>query len=163
MFIHKRTIFEMNLLPWVTFPRSRASNGGPWAWDLSGAAHRRNLQENEKNRTVKKARCNLRSSLSFLLAILWNSAFKWVCPSFSPLPLAFFLSQLFVRPPQTTILPFCISFSWGWSWSLSPKQCHEPLSIILEALCLSDLIPWIYFSLPLYNCKGFDLDYTWLV
>ena len=23
--------------------------------------------------------------------------------------------QLFVRPPQTTILPFCISFPWGWS------------------------------------------------
>ena len=27
-----------------------------------------------------------------------------------------FFSQLFVRPPQTTILPFWISFSWGWSW-----------------------------------------------
>ena len=27
-----------------------------------------------------------------------------------------FFSQLFVRPPQTTILCFCISFSWGWSW-----------------------------------------------
>ena len=26
-----------------------------------------------------------------------------------------FSSQLFVRPPQTTILPFCISFSGGWS------------------------------------------------
>ena len=26
-----------------------------------------------------------------------------------------FISQLFVRPPQTTILPFCISFPWGWS------------------------------------------------
>ena len=27
----------------------------------------------------------------------------------------FLLSQLFVRPPQTTMLPFCISVSWGWS------------------------------------------------
>ena len=44
-------------------------------------------------------------------------------------------SQLFVRPPQTTILPFYISFSWGWSWSLPPEQCHEPLSIVLQALC----------------------------
>ena len=34
---------------------------------------------------------------------------------FSPL----FFSQLFVRPPQTAILLFCISFPWGWSWSLS--------------------------------------------
>ena len=50
-------------------------------------------------------------------------------------------SQLFVRPPQTTILPFCISFSWGWSWSLPPVQCHELPSIILQALCLSDLTP----------------------
>ena len=30
--------------------------------------------------------------------------------------------QLFVRPPQTAILLFCISFSWGWSWFLSPVQ-----------------------------------------
>ena len=51
-----------------------------------------------------------------------------------------FFSQIFVRLPQTTILPFCISFPWGWSWSLSPVGCHEPLSIVHQALCLSDLI-----------------------
>ena len=28
--------------------------------------------------------------------------------------LLLFFSQLFVRPPQIIILPFCISFSWGW-------------------------------------------------
>ena len=55
-----------------------------------------------------------------------------------------FFSQLFGRPPQTTILPFRISFSWGWSWSLPPVQCHLSLSIVLQALCLSDIIPWIY-------------------
>ena len=32
-----------------------------------------------------------------------------------------------VRPPQTAILLFCISFSWGWSCSLSPVQCHKLL------------------------------------
>ena len=48
-----------------------------------------------------------------------------------------FISQLFVRSPQTTILPFCISFPWGWPWSLSPVQCHEPPSIVHQALCLS--------------------------
>ena len=46
----------------------------------------------------------------------------------------YFFSQLFVRPPQTAILPFCVSFSWGWSWSLPPIQCHEPLSIVVKAL-----------------------------
>ena len=34
-----------------------------------------------------------------------------------------FYSQLFVRPPQTAILPFCSSFHWGWSCSLPPIQC----------------------------------------
>ena len=39
-----------------------------------------------------------------LVAILWNSAFRWVCLSFA-------FSQLFERSPQATIFPFCISFS----------------------------------------------------
>ena len=45
-----------------------------------------------------------------------------------------FFSQLFVRPPQIAILLFCISFPWGWSLSLSPVQCHEPQSIVHQAL-----------------------------
>jgi len=77
--------------------------------------------------------------------------------------LLLFFSQLFVRPPQTTIVPFSTSFSWGWSWPLPPVQCHEPTSIVLQALYLSDLIPWIYLSLPLYNHKGFDLGHIWMV
>ena len=95
---------------------------------------------------------SLRKAFLSLFVILCNSAFKWVYLSSSPL--FFFFSQLFVRPPQSTILPFCISFSWGWSWSLPPVQCHKPPSIVLQTLCLSDLIPWIYFLLPLYNHKG---------
>ena len=55
--------------------------------------------------------------------------------------LLLFFTQPFVRPPQTAILPFCISFPWGWSWSLSPVQCHEPHSIVHQALYLSDLGP----------------------
>ena len=34
-------------------------------------------------------------------------------------------SQVLVRPPQATILPFYISFSWGWSWSLSPDNVRN--------------------------------------
>ena len=45
-----------------------------------------------------------------LLAILWNSAFRYLCLSFSPLLFTSLLSQLFLRPPQTAILLFCISF-----------------------------------------------------
>ena len=92
----------------------------------------------------------------------WNSSFRCVYLSFSPLSFACLFSQLFVRPPQITILPICISFSWRWFWSLPPVQCHEPLSIVLEAQCLSDLISWIYLSLPLYNHNAFDLGHTWM-
>ena len=45
-----------------------------------------------------------------------------------------FFSQIFVRPLQTTILPFCISLFRGWSWSLSPVQCQEPLSIVHQTV-----------------------------
>ena len=75
--------------------------------------------------------------------------------------LCLLFSQLFVKSPQATILPFCISSSWRWFRSLPPIQCNKPLSIT-QALCLSDVIPWICFSLPLYNCKGFDLGHTWM-
>ena len=102
---------------------------------------------------------SLRKAFYSLLAHLWNSTFRWIYLSFSPLPLASLLFTAFVRPPQTAILLFCISFSWGWSWSLPPVQCHKLPSIALQA----HLILWIYLSLPLYNCKGFDLGHTWMV
>ena len=83
---------------------------------------------------------SLRKAFLSLLAILWNTAFKWVYLFLSPLPSPLFFSQLFVRPPQTIILRFCICFPWGWSWFLSPVQCHEPPSIVDQTLCLSDLV-----------------------
>ena len=48
--------------------------------------------------------------------------------------LLLFFPQLFVKHPQTTTLPSCISFSLGWFWSLPPAQCYEPPSIVLQAL-----------------------------
>ena len=42
-------------------------------------------------------------------------------------------------------------------WSLVPLPfLNQSLTIVLQALWLSDLIPWIYLSLPLYNRKGFE-------
>jgi len=57
---------------------------------------------------------SLRKAFLSLLAILWNSAFNEYIFPFLLCLLFLFFSQLFIRPPQTTILPFCISFSWGW-------------------------------------------------
>ena len=44
-------------------------------------------------------------------------------------------------------------------WLLPPVQCYQPPSIVLQALCLPDLIPWIYLSLPLYNHKRFGFGH----
>ena len=74
---------------------------------------------------------------------------------------SFFLSYL-LRPPQTTTLPSCISFSLGWFWSLPPGQCYKLLSIVIQALCLPDLIPWNYLSPLLYDLNRFDLGHTWM-
>ena len=105
----------------------------------------------------------LKKAFLFLLAIIWNCAFPWVYLSFSPLPFSSLLFSAICKAPQTTILPFCISFSWALFWSLSHVQCHKPLSKVLQALCLSDVTPWIYLSRPLYIHKGFDLGHTWIV
>ena len=67
--------------------------------------------------------------------------------SFSPWPLSSFSSGIC---KASTDNHFAFSFPWGCSSSLSPVQCLKPPSIVLPVQCLSDLIPWIYLSLPLY-------------
>ena len=79
-------------------------------------------------------RWSLRKVFFSLLAILWNSAFRCLYLSLSPLLFTSLLFTVFVRPSQTAILLFCISFPWGWSWFLSPVPCHEPPSIVHQAL-----------------------------
>jgi len=69
---------------------------------------------------------------SISLHCSFKKAFSiWVYLSPSLLPSASFLSSAIVKPPQTTSLPSCISFSLGWFWSLPPVQCYEPPSIVL--------------------------------
>ena len=99
---------------------------------------------------------SLRKALFSLLDIIQNSAFKEVYLSFSPLPFTARFYSTISKASSDKCLPFCISISWAWSWSLPPIQCHESLSLVLQALCLSDLIPWICLPLPLYNRKEFD-------
>ena len=54
-----------------------------------------------------------------LFAVLWNSAFRGINLSFSP----FLLSQLFIRPPQTTILPFCHLHFFSLGMVLTTASC----------------------------------------
>ena len=57
---------------------------------------------------------------------LWNSAFKWVCLSLSPLPLVSLFSAICKALSDNH---FAISFSWVWSWSLPLEQCQEGTSV----------------------------------
>ena len=83
---------------------------------------------------------SLRKAFLSLLAILWNSAFKWEYLSFSPLLFASLFFTAICKASSGSHFAFLHFFPpLGWSWSLSPVQCHEPPSIIHQALCLSDL------------------------
>ena len=63
-----------------------------------------------------------------------------------------FLSYL--RIAQSTILPFCISFSWGWFWSVPVVQCYESPSIVLQDMIIT-LIYWC-------GWKWKSLSHVWL-
>ena len=97
-----------------------------------------------------------------LFAIFWNSAFKWEYLSFSPLP---FLSLHFTaicKASSDKHFAFLHFFLLGMvlitaSCTMSQTYIHN------SSGTLSDLIPWIYLSLPLYKCKGFDLGHIWIV
>jgi len=94
-------------------------------------------------------------SLLFSRTLHWNGyTFPLLC-----LELLFF-SQLFVRRPQTTILPFCISFSWAMV--LITASCAMlQTSVHSSSGTLSDLISRICLLLPVVNHMGFDLSHTW--
>ena len=85
--------------------------------------------------------CSLRKAFLSFLVILWNSAFRWVYLSFSPL---FFTSLLFTaiwKASSESHFAFLHCFFLGMVLILSLVQCQEPLSIILQGLCLSTLVP----------------------
>ena len=91
--------------------------------------------------------CSLK--MAFLISPCYSLEFCIQLGKSFPFSFAFlliFFPQLFVKHPQTTTLPSCISFSLGWFWSLPPVQCYEPLSIVFQVLCLPDQILWIYLS-----------------
>ena len=96
------------------------------------------------------------------LSLLFSGTLHSLGWSFPFLPCfsLLFFPQLFVKSPQKTTLPSCISFSLGWFCSLPPIQCYELSPIVLQALCLSDLIPWICHFHCIINHKGFDLGHT---
>ena len=104
----------------------------------------------------------LRKAFLFLLAILWNSVFKWVYLSFSPLPFTSLFFSPVCKASSDNHFPFLHFFFF--EMVLITASCIILwTSVHSSSGTLSDLIPWIYLSLPLYNHKGFDFSHTWIV
>ena len=101
---------------------------------------------------------SLKEPSSSLLVILENSAFRWICLSFSPLPFPFLLFSAVLRPSQTIILPlghfFFLGIDFGQPLLYNITSVHSSPGI------LSGLITHIYLSPLPYNHKGFDLGHT---
>ena len=100
--------------------------------------------------------CSLMKAFLSLTAILWNCAFRWVYLSFSLYPFTFLLYSAICKTSSENHFAFLHFFFLGMVLiTVSCKMLHW-------AVCPSNLIPWIYLSLPLYNHKGFDLGHTWM-
>ena len=104
---------------------------------------------------------SLKKAFLFLLAILWNSAFRQVYFSFSPFP---FTSLLFSAISKACSDNHFVFFQFLF---LGNGFGHHFLYNV-KTLCpyffrhSSGLIPWIYLSLSLFNHKGCDLGHTWM-
>ena len=83
--------------------------------------------------------CSLRKALLSLLAILWNSSFKWVYLSFSPLPFTFLLFMAICKASSDSHFAFLHFFFLGMVLIPVSFKYQEPLSTVFQALCLSDL------------------------
>ena len=89
---------------------------------------------------------SLRKSFLSLLAILWNSAFKWAYLSFSPLPFASLLFSAIYKAFSENHFAFLHFFFLGMV--LIPVSCTVSwTSVHSLSGALSDLVPLIYFSL----------------
>ena len=87
-----------------------------------------------------------------LLAILCNSAFRWVYLSLSPLPLVSLLFSAICKASSDNY--FALLHFLFWGMVLITASCTMlRTSIHSSPGTLSGLIPWIYLSVPLYNHK----------
>jgi len=88
--------------------------------------------------------------------------FKWGYLSFSPLFSASFLFTTICKAYPGSHFAFLHFFFLGIV--LIPVTCTmSQTSVHSSSGTLSDLIPWIYFSFPLYNHKWFYLGHSWMV
>ena len=88
-----------------------------------------------------------------LLAILWNSAFRWVYLFFSSLSSACLLLSVICKASSDNYFAFLQFFLLGLVLVTASCTMSETFVHTSSGTLLSDLIPWIYLSLPLFNIK----------
>jgi len=102
---------------------------------------------------------SLRKAFLSFLSSLWNSAFKSVYLSFSPLLFASLLSSAVCKASPDSYFAVLYFFFLGMVL-ISVSCTMSRTSVDSSSGTLSDLIPGIYLSLPLYSHKGFALGHT---
>ena len=105
--------------------------------------------------------CFFKKALS-RLASLWNFAFSRVYAILSPLLFTSLLLSAMCKVSSANHFAFVHFFFFVMVLVTVSWQCCKPLSVVLQALYLLDLIPSICLSLPKCNHKGFDLGHTWM-
>ena len=88
------------------------------------------------------------------------SAFRWVYLPFSPLSFTSVLFSAICKASLGNRFTFLHFFFLGMV--LITASCTMLGTFVHRSSgTLSDLIPWIYLSFPLFNFKGLDLHHTW--
>ena len=101
--------------------------------------------------------CSLRKAVLSIVAI-WNSAFRWVYLSFSPLP---FTSLLFSAVCKASSDNCCLFAFLCLTDGFDHHLLYNVMNFIHSSSGnLSDVIPWIYLSIPLHNHSRFDWGHT---
>ena len=85
--------------------------------------------------------CSLKKAFLSLLTVFWNSAFRWMYLSFSPLPFASLFFRVIYKASSVSHFGFLCFFFLGVV--LIPISCTVSRTSIysFQALCLSDLVP----------------------
>ena len=106
--------------------------------------------------------CSLQKAFLSLLASLWNSAFSGVYLAPSPLPFASLLFSAICKASSDNHFAL-LHFLFLETVLITTSCTMLWTSVHSSSGTLSDLIPYIYLSLPLYNHKGSDLGHAWMV
>ena len=93
---------------------------------------------------------SLKKAFLSLLALLWNFAFRQVYLSFSALPFASLISSAICK--ASSYNPFTFFHFFFLRMVLITTSCTMLENCFHRSSgALSDIIPWSYLSLPLYN------------